>query len=278
MHNSILQAFLGAPRAIKRAISIGYDCLAITLAFYLAYALRMGELAVKWDVPVILCLAVTLAVSILAFIRMGLYRAILRYITQQAINTLVVGVLISSAVMAVTGFFLHAFLPRSVPIIYALTAFILIGMPRILLRNMIHMLIPKGKIKVVIYGAGSAGSRLASQLSQGTDFSPVAFVDDDKKLVGNIQHGLTVYEPNKLNVLIERYQVTRVLLALGGIDHKERIRIIRYLEPLLVQVQTIPPMEEIMKGSAQINDLRNIQIEDLLGREAVAVGVQDKEA
>lgn len=230
----------------------------------------MGTVTIDIDRALIGCWLFTLAVSIFAFIRTGLYRAILRYMTQQAMLTIVMGILISSIAMATSGFFLHAFLPRSVPIIYIFTSLILIGLPRVAFRNLIHMLIPKGNIKVIIYGAGESGNNLAAQLESSPDFNTVAFVDDNRKLQGSILRGLTVYHPHKLASLIEEHGVTRILLALGNISRQERIRIIRYLEPLLVQVQTIPPVTDIVKGIARINELRNIQIEDLLGRDPVA--------
>ncbi|WP_238526785.1 polysaccharide biosynthesis protein [Cellvibrio japonicus] len=269
-NNSLLYRFLSAPRPVKRAISVCYDTIAIVSSFYLAYALRMGRTEIHFDRPILLCLLFTLVVSLYTFMRMGLYRAILRYMTQQAMFTIVIGILISSLAMALSGFFLHAFLPRSVPIIYVFTTLILIGLPRLAFRNIVQALTPKGDVKVIIYGAGETGSNLAAQLQQGSEFHPVAFVDDNKILQGSVLRGLTVYHPHKLSALIEEHQVSRILLALGNIERQERIRIIRYLEPLLVQVQTIPPITDIVRGVAHISELRNIQIEDLLGRDPVA--------
>ncbi len=269
MKTSLILKFLGAPRPVKRLISIGYDTLAIVGSFYLAYALRLGNVAVNIDRPLLLCLGFTLAVSIFTFIRMGLYRAILRYMTQHAMITIFIGILISSLAMTLSAFFFQAFLPRSVPIIYVFTTLILIGLPRLVFRNVVKMVTPRGNINVVIYGAGETGNNLANQLRLSGEFNPVAFVDDEKRLHGSILSGLTVYPPHKLATLIEQHSVRRILLALGNISRQERVRIIRYLEPLLVQVQTIPPVTDIVKGVARINELRNIQIEDLLGRDPV---------
>lgn len=269
INSPLLNTFLNAPRPAKRAISIAYDCIAISASFYLAYALRMGVITIHIDRPLIGCWLFTIAISIFTFMRMGLYRAILRYMTQQAMFTIFLGILISSIAMATSGFFLHAFLPRSVPIIYVFTALILIGLPRVAFRNIIHLLIPKGNIKVIIYGAGETGNNLAAQLELSSEFIPVAFLDDNRKLQGSVLRGLTVYHPRKLAGLIEQHDVTRILLALGNISRQERIRIIRYLEPLLIQVQTIPPVTDIVRGIARISELRNIQIEDLLGRDSV---------
>ncbi len=269
MKNSLILKFLSAPRPVKRLISIGYDIVAIVTSFYLAYVLRLGTVSINVDSALIMSLGFTLLVSIVTFIRMGLYRAILRYMTQQAMVTIVTGILISSLAMTLSAFFLHAFLPRSVPIIYIFTTLILIGLPRLAFRNVVKMVTPRGDIKVVIYGAGETGNNLATQLQLGGEFNPVAFVDDNNKLHGGVLSGLTVHSPHRLAAIIEQYGVTRILLALGNISRQERVRIIRYLEPLLVQVQTIPPITDIVKGVARINELRNIQIEDLLGRDPV---------
>lgn len=269
MHNSLLASFLNAPRTVKRGVSVIYDVTAVILSFYLAFALRLGSFSIPFDRDLAFCLGFTIVISIITFIRMGLYRAILRYMTQQAMITIFLGIMISSAAMAMSGFFLHAFLPRSVPIIYIFTTLILIGLPRLAFRNVVRMVTPKGDIKVIIYGAGETGNNLATQLQLSSEFNPVAFVDDNKKLQGSVLSGLTVYHSYKLPALIEEYGVTRILLALGNISRQERIRIIRSLEPLLVQVQTIPPVTDIVRGVARISELRNIQIEDLLGRDPV---------
>ena len=269
MKNTLIHKFLSAPRPIKRLISVGYDAFAIVCSFYLAFALRMGTVSIEIDRALLMCLAFTLMVSIYTFIRMGLYRAILRYMTQHAMVSIFTGIMISSLAMTLSAFFLHAFLPRSVPIIYVFTTLILIGLPRLTFRNVVKMITPKGNINVVIYGAGETGNNLATQLQLSGEFNPVAFVDDNKRLYGSALSGLVVHSPERLATLIKQYDVTRILLALGDISRQERVRIIRYLEPLLVQVQTIPPVTDIVKGVARINELRNIQIEDLLGRDPV---------
>ncbi len=269
MQLSLLKSFLNAPRPLKRLLTVAYDVFAIIISIYLALVLRLGSFSMPFEMPMAYCLVSTIAITIFTFIRMGLYRAVLRYMTQQALVTITLGILISSVAMALSGFFFHAFLPRSVPFIYIFTALIFIGVPRLIFRNIVQMLQPKGNVKVIIYGAGDTGVNLAGQLHLSGEFHPIAFVDDNPKIQGNTFRGLMVYHPQKLAELIEQYGVSRILLALGNISRKERVRIIRYLEPLLVQVQTIPPVTDIVKGVARIDELRNIQLEDLLGRDAV---------
>lgn len=117
MKNSLILKFLSTPRPVKRLISVAYDSFAIIISFFLAYILRLGTLSIEINSALLMCLGSTLLVSIYTFMRMGLYRAILRYMTQQAMISIFVGILISSLAMTLSAFFLHAYLPRSVPII-----------------------------------------------------------------------------------------------------------------------------------------------------------------
>jgi FlaA1/EpsC-like NDP-sugar epimerase len=270
MRAKMLSQFLDAPRSVKRAISIVYDILAISLSAYLAYALRLGSVQFNIDSSLLACLGATLTISILTFVRLGLYRAILRYVTQQALLTMMIGILISSIAMATTGFFFHAFLPRSVPVIYIFVALILVGMPRLLFRHLVQLLIPRGTTKVIIYGAGSRAHLLAAQLQQSGDFDPVAFIGQNSKLHGSVIRGITVHSPASIRQLITQHNVSRILLALDDVSRQDRVRIIRSLEAFQIQVQTVPHMSQVLDGQLNPTSLRDIEIEDLLGREAVA--------
>jgi FlaA1/EpsC-like NDP-sugar epimerase len=269
MRTKFLNRFLDAPRPVKRAITLAYDALAILLAAYLAYGLRLGTATFTIDKPLIACLLVTLGISLFTFIRLGLYRAILRYVTQQALLTMIIGILVSSIAMATSGFFFHAFLPRSVPVIYIFVALILVGMPRLLFRHLVQLLIPRGSIKVIIYGAGSRAHLLAAQLQQSGDFDPVVFISQNPKLTGSVIRGLTVHPPEAIKSLIKQHNVSRILLALDEVTRQERVRIIRSLETYQIQVQTVPHMSQVLEGQSSPTSLRDIEIEDLLGREPV---------
>ena len=269
MHK-LLGKFLNAPRPAKRMISVIYDVLALSTAFYFAYVLRLNQLVFQFSINEFLCLLFTASISIATFIRMGLYRAILRYMPPQAILTILIGITASTFTMIASGFFLHSFLPRSVPIIYLLLSLILIGLPRLLFRNLLSFLTPKGDTNIIIYGAGESGHYLATQLQKSAQFKPIAFIDDNNKLHKSMLMGIKVSSPVHLAKLVREHQVKKILLALDNSSTAERVRIIRLLEPLSVQVQTIPPLADLINGTAQVNELRNIQIEELLGREPVA--------
>jgi len=269
MYNKYLQRFLDAPRPVKRAISICYDLIAISFAYYLSYVLRLNTLAINFGGPELFTVASTAIVSVLFFIRTGLYRAILRYMPPQAILTIIIGILASSIVMIFCAFFSHSFLPRSVPAIYIFVALILIGLPRLLFRNMLHFLAPKGNVPLLIYGAGESAHQLVQQLHKSSQFRPIAFIDDNRKLHNNLIMGLKVYPAHRIPSLIKKHHVKIVLLALESSNPKERVQIIRMLEPFSVQIQTIPPLADIINGKANINEFRDIQIEEILGREPV---------
>lgn len=268
--NSLLAKFLNAPRPVKRTISVAYDILAISISFYIAYVLRLSQLEFHFSMQEALCLLTTIVISIALFVRMGLYRAILRYIPPQAIITILIGIIASSFAMIAAGFYLHAFLPRSVPVIYSFIALFLIGLPRLLFRNLLQFFSPKGNANIIIYGAGESGHYLASQLNKSVQYRPVAFVDENEKLHKSNLRGIKVYSPNDLPNLIKKYDVSKILLALDTSSQQQTASIVRRLEKLSVQVQAIPPLNDLINGFAQADEFRSIQIEELLGREPVA--------
>lgn len=265
----MIRPLLDATRPTKRFVSVFYDVLALSFSLYIAWALRLGQLNITPKQIDLVCLGITVCVSILTFIRLGLYRAILRYMAQDAAVSIFVGLFISSLTLAASSFFLQASIPRSVPVIYLLTASFLIGLPRLMVRNLVQMLFPIGDTKVLIYGAGSAGRMLADTLRPSKDYQPVAFLDDDPRLWNNKVKGLPVFSSRDANKLIKKYRCEKVFLALGAIDRPTRLMIIRQLENLSVQLQTIPPLEEMTSDQIKVEEIRDIQIEDLLGRDPV---------
>ncbi|MEO7774117.1 MAG: nucleoside-diphosphate sugar epimerase/dehydratase, partial [Steroidobacteraceae bacterium] len=124
--------------------------------------------------------------------------------------------------------------------------------------------------RVAIYGSGEAGARLLSVLQSSPEFAPVAFIDDKRTLQGNHINGITVYGPDKLPWLIEERGVTRVLLAMPAASRRRRREILTSLEPYGVHVQSLPELSDIIAGNARIDELRDVDVNDLLGRDPVA--------
>jgi len=266
----MLIQFLEAKRSTKRIISITYDCLAITLSIILATYFRLGSFSIEFNAENLGCLIITLGVSIFTFIRLGLYRAVLRYMAHQAILTVLIGVFASSIALAASSYFLHAGIPRTVPIIYIFTALIFVGVPRTLIRSIVQMLHPKGAISTLIYGAGHRGNQLALSMQNSEEYRPIGFIDGDKRLKGSSIRNLTVYHIDQLPSVIATHNIGLVLLAFDKESKSEQRKIVRQLELLHIPVRTLPPLADILDGKANAGDIRDIQIEDILGREPVS--------
>lgn len=256
-------------RPQKRVFSILSDTLLLSFALWAAVSLRYGELYVASDPLVYLCFALTVVSSLLVFVRLGLYRAIIRYLSSQAYSVVFTGVGISAMIFASTSFLLRVTVPRSSTLIYLGLAFLFVGGSRMLVRGYVQGIERRQKEKVIIYGAGSAGLQLLTALNQTGEFQPAAYIDDDRSKQGTVIQGVHVYSRDQLNDLCKRYDAKTLLLAIGNVSHSRRSEILEYLESVPVQVKTIPNMAEIVSGRARIEQIRDIDLDDLLGREKV---------
>ena len=212
-------------------------------------------------------------ISVLVFARIGLYRAVVRYMEDKAVFTVFVGVLWSSlALVALTFFTNNAHvLSRATYILYGVLALLYVGGSRMVMRGYLRRL---GGVRtgtpVAIYGAGRAGVELVQILQMNQDLRPVALFDDAMDLQGSEVCGVKVYEPAELPEIVVAKEIRQVLLAIPGATHKQRHEIIERLERLHLQIKTIPSLVEIANGKARIDEFRQISIEDLLGRDPVA--------
>jgi len=265
----MISFLLDAPRPVKRLISLSYDAIAIPISFLVAYSLRLGTVDLPLTQEDIWSVLATMVISILVFIRIGLYRAVLRLMAHQAISSVMVGVVISSLALIAASFYFRANIPRSMPLIYLFTSLFFIGLPRALIRNLVNILSIQGHQKVLIYGAQSHGCQLASSLQQSGQYSAVAFIDNDVRLHRTFIKGLPVYGQQDIAKLIVEHDIQVILLALDRPSQAQRVATIRHLEQYSVKVHTIPPIEDLIAGRAQIEELREVSIEDLLGRESV---------
>lgn len=260
-------------RGKKRFIMVLADLVALPLALWSGFALRLSELwpqeylLVSW--PLFLMLPI---VGVLIFMRLGLYRAVVRFMGPQAIWAVAKGVFLLALVLWSVAFWLQiAPFPRSVPINFALAALVYVGGSRLLVRHYYHWAVKyyENKEAVLIYGAGGAGIQLATALSDGKEFYPVGFIDDDKTLWKSTIKGLPVHNPNKVINLIESSVIKHVLLAVPYASNSQRKMMIEKFEGCNVHVQTIPSMPELLSGKASIEQIREVQIEELLGRDPV---------
>lgn len=283
MNNFILKTipnwFLAQSRTSKRVITLFVDVVALIVALWLAFSLRYGEFyspepSQLW----IFLLAPGLAIPV--FIRLGLYRAIVRYIGIDALYTIFKAVaqytLLLATVVLISGS-LAGVVPRTVYGINALLVMLFVGGSRLLARWWFSSLdgrsrsIPK-KIasNVIIYGATSSGIQITEALRRSHQQKPVAFVDDAGQLQNQIINGLVVYPSEKLDYLIEKFAVSEILIAIPAASRQRRNEIIQLLESYPVHVRTLPDLSELAEGKVSVSDIREVDIADLLGRDQVA--------
>lgn len=265
---------LKLPRIVKRLVVLLVDLLLLPLALWASFSLRLGELYLpEGNIAYLFIAAPVIAIPI--FIRLGLYRAIIRYlgfvamwsvVKAVSLYTLVWGVLV--LLTATPG------VPRSVLIINWLMAILLVGGTRAIARWWLSGSFKSGRQKnikrrVAIYGAGEAGVQIANALLNSVKFQPVAFIDDNPGLQGNFIGGLRVYAFKQLSSLIDNLAVTEILLAMPSASRSVRSRIISKLEPFAVHVITLPALDDFASGTIKADDVREVGIRDLLGRDPV---------
>ncbi|OOF56601.1 polysaccharide biosynthesis protein [Rodentibacter myodis] len=256
-------------RSKKRAISLFVDVILLTSAFFLAYWTRLGGIVAFDNTKIWVTLFCTIAITLLTFVKLGLYRAVLRYISFKALAMVAGGACVSSISLIFFSFFIGSDIPRTVPVIYFSYVFLLCGSARMLVRYYVSLILDKDNESVLIYGAGSTGRQLAVVLKHAYRYRIRGFIDDNAKLHGTYLLGNKIFSPKDILKLVQKYNIKVILLAIPSASRSERKAIIDSLIPLKVKVQTIPDMEDILQGNAKIDELREVKIEDLLGRESV---------
>ncbi|RPI14989.1 MAG: polysaccharide biosynthesis protein [Lysobacterales bacterium] len=265
----LLARIVALPRYVKRAVLLAVDATMIPLALFTAVLLKEGSLEAARAVEPWVYLAIT-AVSLPVFARIGLYRAVLRFLGSRAAYAVLTGVsasVLTLLVIALTGVSDHVSLP--VTAIFMALALVYVGGTRMVARDVLTQRFRSAE-RVVIYGAGKAGTSLIASLNVGRNFVPVGFVDDNQAIVGSTIRGVRVWPVGHLPELVRDYGVTRVLLAVPSVSRRRRQEILAALEPLGVYVQSVPDIADVVVGKARLEDLRDVDSADLLGRDAVA--------
>jgi FlaA1/EpsC-like NDP-sugar epimerase len=263
------QAVLRLSRPTKRLIMVAADAVMLPFALVVALILKFDRLIEPAGIGSLLTCAVLCGVG--AFSVLGFYRAVIRFMGVKAIGRMIIGVILAVLGLAACGRLgLTTPVPASLLTIYCAIALLYVGGSRFLVR---YFYLYGGKQlsakRVAIYGAGEAGARLSAVLMGGPDFEPVAFVDDRAALQGSQINGLSVYAPEDLPQLVVTRQIERVLLAMPSASHRRRREVLAGLEPLSVHVQSLPDLADIISGKARIDELRDVDVCDLLGRDPV---------
>lgn len=273
----------------KRAIQIATDILLLWAALWLAYYIRLGTGGWLWPSGGQEWLfVISPLVAIPVYIKMGMYRAVMRYFGNDAL----VGIL-KAVTLGYLGFAMivliardlgwEVLFPRTVFFTYWWLSLVFIGGLRLLARQYfmgdwltagLFEFSPNGSVKpspipVAIYGAGAAGTQLLASLRVGRLYKPVAFIDDNVSLVKRHIAGLPVYAPKQISRLISDTGVKELFMAIPSAPRSRRQEVVAYLQKYALHVRTIPGIMDMASGKVKVDDLQEVDIADLLGRDAV---------
>lgn len=266
---------LNQPRRAKQLLVLLADAFMGVLAVWLAYSLRLDTLhwpysAHQWWPYV---LAPVLAAPI--FWRNGLYRAVFRHSGMAAMRALVVAVSVYAALFfGVLVTMSWPDVPRSLGLLQPLILMLLVGGSRAAARQWLSSL-SRGQRRgisvsnLLIYGAGSAGVQIANAIATSHEFKLVGFVDDSPALQGLTINNVPVYAPHDLRDLVEKREISDMLLALPSVSRARRNEILNELQPLPVHVRSLPGLTDLAHGRVALADIKDLDVEDLLGRDAV---------
>ena len=267
----MIQTLLKLPRKTKQGIIFLFDLITIVGVLFISFAVRLGYWfypAGDSDLLLVIFAAPILALPI--FYRFGFYHEVVRYVGFKAIWYIFQGVSFYAILWGLITFMAAIeFIPRSVILINWLLVLLVIAGSRLLFR----WLLSEGNrnnSNILIYGAGSAGRQLSTALNGSKEFNPVAFIDDANDIYNNSINGLKVYSRDDLEYLIKKKNIKEVLLAIPSVSHSHRKEIINYLEPFPVLVRSLPSLSGLANGKIRINDLLEIDVNDLLGRDLVS--------
>jgi FlaA1/EpsC-like NDP-sugar epimerase len=272
--NQITETFLSLPRPAKRLVALSSDAFLCAVTVWLAFALQLDAL-VLWSSVHTVALLVSLLLALPVFALLGLYRAIFRYAGAHALATVLkaasfymLGYALVFTVFGVSG--VH----RAVGVLQPLLLLLAVALSRAVVRFWLGGLYQSrhtraGLPRVLIYGAGSAGRQLAAGIKSSGDVYLVGLLDDDAQLHGQLLNGLKIFNPAELHQVVTKHDVTQVYLAMPSVSRARRNEILEAIRQAHVQVRTLPGLMDLANGKVEVSDLRELDIEDLLGRDPV---------
>lgn len=276
---------LGMPRRQKRLIQVLADVVLVWAALWLAFVVRLGidEMVNPFIAhPWLFLIAPVVAIPL--FIRFGMYRAVMRYFGNDALIAIIKAVSLSSLILGVIVYWYsnhQNIVPRSIIFNYWWLSLIMIGGLRLAMRQYFlgdwftavqHVPFASrddGLPRVAIYGAGAAGNQLVAALRMGRAMRPVAFIDDDNGIAERIISGLHVYKPKHIQRMIDVTGAQEVLLAIPSSNRGRRREILTFLEGFPLHVRSVPGFMDLASGRVKVDDIQEVDIADLLGRDSV---------
>lgn len=261
-------------RPTKQLLMMLVDVASLSFTVWAAYSFRLGQWFVpNWQQTALMVVAPLVAIPL--FVTLGLYRSVIRYVGEKAIWAVVRGMTVATLVWTGMSFFLGmtglAGVPRSIPILYWLFGMFAVGGSRFLARWILWQPLRRRYRghQVLIYGAGTAGRQLAISLRKGSELFPAGFIDDDARLHGRDVDGLRVYSPAQTASIIEHFEIKDLIVTESALPIGRRGEVMLALQRLPVHVRILPAISEIASGRYLVQMLREMDINDLLGREQV---------
>ena len=278
LYITINRLYSSLPRRNKRWIFRLLDCFVVALSIYLAFCLRFDifqSFAFLSNYRPLLL--VVIPIKICFFWLVGMYRPVLRYVGTEFLNTAIKGVVGSTGLIALSAFIFNLpQFPRSVLIIDAFLTLFGVITTRILIRWFLFRTFYRNDAenayrqeRIVVYGAGATGTQLVQALVNNRLYRVVAFVDDNVQLQKQEISNVKIYSPAILGELIERFSIDTILMAIPSAGKKRSYEIVKRIGSLGVRIKTIPDVADIISGKVSVNEIRDIDIADLLGREEV---------
>ncbi|MDU9390840.1 nucleoside-diphosphate sugar epimerase/dehydratase [Pseudomonas japonica] len=283
--DGVRASLLGLPRRQKRLVQVVTDVILVWVALWLAFVVRLGidDLANPIMDHFWLFL-VAPVISIPLFIRFGMYRAVMRYFGNDALITIIKAVSLASLILGVVVYWYSGhqnIVPRSIIFNFWWLSLIMVGGLRLAMRQYFlgdwytavqHVPFTTrddGLPKVAIYGAGAAGNQLVAALRLGKVMRPVAFIDDDSSISNRVISGLQVYKPRHIQRMIDMTGAQEILLAVPSASRGRRREILGFLEGFPLHVRSVPGFMDLASGRVKVDDIQEVDIADLLGRDAV---------
>jgi FlaA1/EpsC-like NDP-sugar epimerase len=260
-------------RSVKQLLLMIVDAVSIMTALWLSVLLVSPDYFINNPSGDFVLYFLFCAISsVVIFHAAGLYRTVLLYMGLQSVLVILKGITLSTLVSTCAVYLTGALnFPGRAILVFWMMALLLTGglrfAAKLSLRSMMQNFRPREP--VIIYGAGSSGMQLVAAIINGDQYLPVSFIDDDENVIGNTVHGIRVYAPSALRELISNFSVRQILLAIPSATHAERKQILNNLEKHPVHVRTVPDLFDIVSGKVRVDEIRDIDIEDLLGRDIV---------
>ena len=258
------------------------DALLCVTALFIALALRLESLALalNYNQP-LATYGIVVLISLLVLITMRTHITVVRFTSWRYAQTLLWALTIAIVIVGFVNYLLGYFqLPRSVSVLYIFIATSLIYISRILLKICLidslftvlfrqFLPVQDQRTNIIIYGAGEAGNQALQLLVWRKNYHIICFIDDDKDLKGRYMQALPIFHSDKLADIVSKYKVSEVLLAIPSLSVSKRQPIITKLNKLDLSVTILPTVAQLQTNTINFEDIRKIEIEDLLGRTAV---------